>query len=168
MGPTSRISEMLKISQSEATKYCEEVRSISGLGDKLHYKTIAQYLVRYISENPSTQRMAELLRTPLPRIPSKKQLLRKKRLAAKKPKYRSARTPLQQRQITKEEKRVQRILRESESGSTSSPRDLVRTSIVDHQRVSPEKMAHCPHGVPLFKVCAICDPEKFREMNGFD
>ena len=26
----------------------------------------------------------------------------------------------------------------------------------------------CPHGLPYFKTCAICDPEKFRSENGTD
>jgi hypothetical protein len=48
------------------------------------------------------------------------------------------------------------------------PRYLVKSSVQDSQRVSESKLERCPHGVPRNKVCAICDPEKFREMVGFD
>jgi len=26
----------------------------------------------------------------------------------------------------------------------------------------------CPHGIPTFRICAICDPEGFREYTGID
>lgn len=45
---------------------------------------------------------------------------------------------------------------------------LIRHSKNDNERVSPDKLPHCPHGVPKGKICAICDPDKFREATGVD
>lgn len=51
---------------------------------------------------------------------------------------------------------------------TPLPSYMVRKSYFDHTRVAEEKLEHCPHGVPRSRVCAICDPDKFREMTGID
>jgi hypothetical protein len=51
---------------------------------------------------------------------------------------------------------------------TPSPSYIVRKSYLDYVRVPEEKLDHCPHGVPRFRVCGICDPDKFREMTGMD
>jgi|GEM_PF-5149191 len=43
---------------------------------------------------------------------------------------------------------------------------VVRRTKSDMERVSPNKLPHCPHGVPKGKICAICEPDKFREVTG--
>lgn len=53
-------------------------------------------------------------------------------------------------------------------GSNRPMRNLDHTTSLDHERVAREKLDHCPHGVPKYQVCAICDPEKFKEIMGFD
>jgi hypothetical protein len=45
---------------------------------------------------------------------------------------------------------------------------VIRKTINDEGRVSPKKLPHCPHGVPRGKICAICDPERFREYADVD
>jgi hypothetical protein len=45
---------------------------------------------------------------------------------------------------------------------------VVSHSIFDEERVSPEKLGHCPHGVPDGKLCAICDPDEFKRMTGIE
>lgn len=45
---------------------------------------------------------------------------------------------------------------------------LVRRTKSDYERVSPNNLRHCPHGVPTGKVCAICEPDKFRDVTGED
>ncbi len=39
---------------------------------------------------------------------------------------------------------------------------------VDHERVSSETLEHCPHGVPKTRVCAICDPARYKELYGVE
>jgi hypothetical protein len=156
MSRTSRLAQLLKVSPVAAASYCEQVRSITGLGPALHYKTIAQYVTRFVSEAPSAQRLAQLIQTT------------ELKTALKKPKKRS----VSRRPINWSNSEVYKSLRryqvEGRPGSSDRPDDAVRIPFSDHKRVSQEKLSHCPHGVPLIRVCAICDPEKFREMNGFD
>jgi hypothetical protein len=45
---------------------------------------------------------------------------------------------------------------------------VVRRTKNDYERVSPSKLRHCPHGVHIGKICAICEPDKFREATGED
>ena len=45
---------------------------------------------------------------------------------------------------------------------------VVRHTPIDDKRVSREKLPHCPHGVKKGNICAICEPEKFREITGED
>ncbi len=52
--------------------------------------------------------------------------------------------------------------------SNRSKRNLIYTTQLDHERVARDKLNHCPHGVPKHQVCAICDPEKFRENTGIE
>ena len=47
-------------------------------------------------------------------------------------------------------------------------KNLAFESVLDHQRLTPENVSHCPHGVPAGKICAICDPEGFRDTVGVD
>lgn len=48
----------------------------------------------------------------------------------------------------------------------TSAQDVTPYSKFDQERLSEKKLEHCPHGVPKTRVCAICDPEKFKEING--
>lgn len=43
---------------------------------------------------------------------------------------------------------------------------LIKRTKNDNERVLPNKLPHCPHGVPIGRICAICEPEKFRETTG--
>jgi hypothetical protein len=40
--------------------------------------------------------------------------------------------------------------------------DLSKSDIRDHYL----DMEKCPHGIPKFKLCAICDPKKYKAMWG--
>lgn len=35
-------------------------------------------------------------------------------------------------------------------------------------RLEPERAEKCPHGVPFYRKCAICDPEGFTESTGLE
>ncbi len=158
MSGSSRIAQLLKISPNEAMTYCEEVRSLSGLGTRLHYKVIAKYLAQNISQSPSPQKMVELIKTTKLNVPTKNQKKRPVLIQAKSRRW----------NIEKASKRAKRYQTDRFSKPIAPPSYVVRSSFLDSERVSNEKLDHCPHGVPKIKVCAICDPEKFREMNGFD
>ena len=161
MGPTYKIAELLKISFREAVAYCEEVRSASGLGPALHYKTIAQHLEQHLPEVPSAKSMAEIVKEnkllkPSPRNTQPKKV--KRQVLTKPVKQNSRRV----------RKRGKRSKFEWPKRPAPLPTYLVRTSYFDQERVSEQKLEHCPHGVPHGRVCAICDPKKFREMTGMD
>ena len=163
MGPTYKIAEMLKISYIEATKYCEDVRSRSELGSSLSYKVIAHYLAENLHEAPSSQRLAEIIKrygavaTPIKKVKIKKI----------KPLPPSAPRRWNISRAMKKEKRAKSRF-ERPTKPSPLPTYLVRTSYFDQERVSEQKLEHCPHGVPHGRVCAICDPKKFREMTGMD
>ena len=40
------------------------------------------------------------------------------------------------------------------------------TSILDRERVNPDRLERCPHGVPKGQVCCICNEKEFRDMTG--
>ena len=159
MGPTYKIAEMLKISPTAATVYCEEVRSMSGLGSTLHYKTIAQHVAQHLNEAPSPQRMVEFIKAnKLPILPAARAKLKKvSQLHAASFVKRAAPSRKRKKGKTK---------RYGYEKPVPPPSYLVRTSYFDQERVSEQKLEHCPHGVPHGRVCAICDPKKFREMTG--
>ncbi len=63
MSGSSRVAELLNISPKEAVSFCEQVRTLSGLGAPLQYKTIAQYLAQNLQkEVSSAQTIAEIIR----------------------------------------------------------------------------------------------------------
>lgn len=160
MGPTYKIAELLKISYREAVAYCEEVRAKSGLGAALHYKTIAQHLAQHRPESPSSQRLAEIItKNKLSSAPVKK---------SKPKKVKPSLPPKTPKLGVPRRSRIKRRSYERPEKPALLPSYLVRTSHLDRERVSKEKMEHCPHGVPKGRVCAICDPNKFREMTGID
>ena len=43
---------------------------------------------------------------------------------------------------------------------------VIRKTINDEKRVAPNRLPRCPHGVARGKICAICEPDKFREFTG--
>jgi hypothetical protein len=157
---TDRIAQLLQISPDAAVAYCEQVRAISRLGPKLQYKIINYYVSKYILLRPSPEQIAQWIRTEKSKIPS----LRRK---LKKEKHKTQTQP-RRWNISKAIRKDRAYRLPEPKPSTSLPKDVVRTSYLDHQRLSHEKMERCPHNIPKIKVCAICDPGKFREMNGFD
>ncbi|MBN2393204.1 MAG: hypothetical protein JXR84_20910 [Anaerolineae bacterium] len=43
-----------------------------------------------------------------------------------------------------------------------------RNAYVPPHRVTLDQLEKCPHGVPITRTCAICNPKKFREETGID
>lgn len=58
------------------------------------------------------------------------------------------------------------ILRNLPPKSNPKEKNVEPYDKLAHERISEQALAHCPHGVPKTRVCAICDPEKFKEING--
>jgi hypothetical protein len=163
MGRTYKIAELLKTSFSEAKKYCEEVRSISGLGSNLSYKTIAYHLAQHPAEVLSPEDMARIVKkypaVIQPVQPAKQK--KSKQVPLRKPKRWNI-----AKAVSKERRYTSQLDKPASPAPVSSY--AVRTSYFDHIRVSEQELEHCPHGVSRLKTCAICDPEKFREMTGMD
>jgi len=57
------------------------------------------------------------------------------------------------------------LIAESSLVASHKPTPRRRTAL-DEARTPIEDLHHCPHGVPLGQVCAICDPEGFHRMTG--
>jgi len=57
-----------------------------------------------------------------------------------------------------------------ERPGTSSGREpgVVSHNKLDDERVSRDKLGHCPHGVPKGMICALCDPEEYKRMTGIE
>jgi hypothetical protein len=53
-------------------------------------------------------------------------------------------------------------------GPTSREPGIVSHNKLDDERVSRDKLGHCPHGVPLGTICALCNPEEFKKMTGIE
>lgn len=159
MGKSQKIANLLKISLDDAVVYCEEVRQLTGLGLKLPYDVIAQYIKEYKSNRPTTIQIANL-------ISSQKNSINNSRF--EKPKKKLSRL----RGITLPPMAFGVLGTSVDAAEASNPsqpkQGLIHTSYLDHDRVSEEKLKHCPHGVLIGRVCAICDPQKFREMTGID
>jgi hypothetical protein len=45
---------------------------------------------------------------------------------------------------------------------------LQRSSILDQERVNPDRLERCSHGVPKGQVCCICNEKEFRNMTGIE
>lgn len=140
MGPTYKIAELLKISPIAAAAYCEQVRKLSGLGSKLTYKAILGFLVNNIRESPSPQRMVEIIQ--------------KDRLS-REGAWQPNETHLRHKKHT-------------HLKLPHMPKVILGPSFTSRERLPEEKLAHCPHGVPRGRICAICEPVKFREQTGID
>ena len=156
MNNTKLIAELLGISAKDAIAYCEEVRRRTGLGSALHYRAIAYYLILLQTISPSPLRIAEMINENKAKI-----VLGKKQ--TKSSKMKSGRW-----NVEKARAKEQRSLGERSAKPAPSPKNLIRNSPVDQERVSDDKLKHCPHGVAQGRICAICEPEKFREMTGID
>ena len=155
MGPTNKIAELLNMSSREVIAYCEEVRSISGLGAELQYKTIAQHLAQNPGESPSPQKMAEIVR-------ANKLVLPPKQVKSKKVKRPLPTRPVRWN-ISKALKRNERYRPPERAKSTSLPKNVTRGSFFDHERVSEDQLKHCPHGVAQGRICAICAPHNAKD-----
>jgi hypothetical protein len=160
MGPTYKIAELLKISPIAATAYCEKVRLLSGLGPRLQYKTIMTLLVQHTDE-ASPEKMAKLIGARKLSTASQTKINPKKMVSP-------FHAVIPNKRIQQKKRKGRKNRRFEELKPTPPPSYLVRTSYLDNERVSEQKLDHCPHGVPYGRVCAICDPRKFREMTGMD
>jgi hypothetical protein len=108
--------------------------------------------------------MAEIVRGNKELKPQSKKLQPKK--AKQKPIKKSAKQVTVSSARTRRKKK--RYTYERPERPAPLPSYMVRTSHLDRERVPEAKLEHCPHGVPHSKICAICDPQKFREMTGID
>jgi hypothetical protein len=160
MSGTNKVAILLDISFKDAGAYCHQVRVLSGMGPALHYKTIAQYLAHYIAELPSPQQLAEIIQTrKTPELLIKKVPIKQTRQDL----------PIDSLSLRSKGRKKQRRV---PFAALTKPNSILnqpdRNPSYDKERVSEERLVHCPHGVPHGRVCAICDPEKFREMTGMD
>ncbi len=57
---------------------------------------------------------------------------------------------------------------ESEPMRTDTGSRLPKNPLRSLNRLDPEKAETCPHGIPFYRKCAICNPEEFAEMTGWD
>jgi hypothetical protein len=51
-------------------------------------------------------------------------------------------------------------------GTTGHELGVISHSKLDDERVSRDSFDRCPHGVPKGMICAICNPEEYRNMVG--
>ena len=138
MSAISKIANLLNISIEAAIAYCEEVRRLSELGDRLPYKAIARCL-KNNRNDISSQSIAEFIKENkyyVLHLGSGNSVQYKTGKKAVKPKPQVDKTPLR--------------------------------LYPNQERVTEDKLKHCPHGIPFIRPCAICDPQKFREMTGID
>jgi hypothetical protein len=153
MGATARIAKHLGISSTEAAQYCEQVRLLSGLGSKLSYQTIFMHMLTIKHPKPTPEELADAVRHT---------------------KHHPIQAQKQQRKLPGPQEKVSIYERFDGSGGFGqhepSPMSagLTRRSLYDRQRVLPERLEHCPHGVPKGQICAICNPREFRQMTGID
>jgi hypothetical protein len=138
MSGRSKVANLLNISLEAATAYCDEVRQLSGLGIRLPYKAIARCLAKNLN-NTSSQTIAEIIKE------NKFEVL-----------HQGSGNSVQYKTNRKSVKPKPQV--------DKTPLRLYP----DQERVTEDKLKHCPHGIPLIRPCAICDPKKFREMTGID
>ncbi len=155
MGPTHEISIALRISFEDACSYCEVIRKLSGLGSRLQYRTIALLLRQNLSDS-SPVFVAEIIK-------------KNEHLLAQQ----ETRSSLSKKiKRTPKGVYVSRAVNMDEiydpTKKPPPPSGVVHTSQFDQERVTEDKLKHCPHGVSLLRTCAICEPKKFREMTGID
>lgn len=154
MGPIHEMSITLRISIEDACSYCEAIRKLSGLGSRLQYRTIALLLRQNLSDS-SPESVAEIIKNEhLIAQQETRSSLSKKIKRTPKGVY------------------VSRAVNMGEiydpTKKPPPPSGVVHTSHLDQERVTEDKLKHCPHGVPLIRLCAICEPKKFSEMTGID
>ena len=70
--------------------------------------------------------------------------------------------------LARAQKKFERNILKRSISSPANTREhnVAPYSKFDHERVSEERLKHCPHGVPKTRVCGICDPEKYKELTG--
>ena len=156
MGGANRVAYLLGIPVSDAISYCEEVRKLCGYGSRLHYTVIAGFMDKNPTDR-SPQHIAEKIKQ---NYPPEIQLPIQPKKKSRRPFYTGSYsvTPAS----------IGGGYYDLHTEKASKPSGIVHTSYFDQERVSPEKLEHCQHGVPLLRLCAICNPKKFREMTGID
>jgi hypothetical protein len=138
--PTERIASLLNISEVEAREFCIEIQRLtSGLPA---FRLIESYLVRHPTAN--AEEVASALSTQL----RSKGANRKKKACAKR--FYPGTLPGE---------RV-RFRNERGDNRTAGPSSRMTGKGVS---VAPQGMKKCPHGVPVYRKCAICDPLGFRD-----
>jgi len=60
------------------------------------------------------------------------------------------------------------IIANAPGGSSGREPGVVSHTMFDEERVSPDKLGHCPHGIPDGELCGICNHGEFKKMTGID
>lgn len=117
---------------------------------------------------PDPERLAQDVMGTLPAKVKKPHKDKRQKLPNKRKSYKSFGPPY----LTRSEKRVLRhgIPNTVDSPSTATGREpgVASHTKFDEERVSPDKLGHCPHGVPDGEPCGICNPEEFKRMTGIE
>jgi hypothetical protein len=147
---TQRIAELLNVSESTAKVFCLEVQACF-TGKVPRYSMILEQLRKTPNAPPREVAHAIQQRTSS-RSSRRKRRQRPTRPSPPRRLTNTAFTP-------PEEPFPEELLtpRYSYKRNTYKPRNRVELDSTDK----------CPHGVPTFRKCAICDPEGFREETGW-
>jgi len=151
-----RISESLRCSEEDARKFCNEVQKAIGKSPP-SYKVIADCIGSKEPNDFNVESVAKAL------LESGWDSSKKNKKSSKKAGKRS------KTGSTVRNFRFWDLPDSSSRASTSGREQGVESrSVFDKERFPLHKMKKCPHGVPTTRLCAICDPEKFKEMTGID
>jgi len=141
MKPVDEVARLRRCELPAARSFCEEVQSYCQ-GSAPTFKAIAQQLA--VQPQATAEQIASRIRS----LPRSKTPRRKRR-------KRNSYKPDSADQ-------VERDMHASVSGWGSRRKN----PLLSKSRVERSKVKTCPHGIPFYQTCAICNSEKFHEMIG--
>lgn len=144
MSKLRQVAKSLNITDNEAFLICQAVQRECG-GKIPTYQTIADCLIAHPELRNNPKEIAQIIRETLIRPESVKG------------------------KCSKRTRVVKPIIHQTHPGVSLHEEYTTSSPIMSRDpRQYTDHLPKCPHGIPLFRTCAICDPKKFQQENNMD
>lgn len=159
----SRVATVLCISEAEAQKFIRRVRTL------LSAPPNDVWIARCLEEHPHLPHTPEAVAAKMKASGWVSPATRERKEGQPSSKAKQGNQPRARTGGTRQSSgRRQGFKRRRQPPPTwNDPTDAAADPF-DPARVPLGRLGKCPHGVPLTDVCAICDPEKFKQRGGVE
>lgn len=193
MSVKHQIAILMETTDIQAVNFCVTVREILGVGESLKFNVILNKLKLKRKPFPTPKMLAAEIKIDVIRewVREKKPDNLKQNIIVQRPLIKAKTEKFLNRSVArnlpaKKELPKQRIdysglpygkiapgggigsVKLWDDGNEREYAPKKEYSFFDSKRVSDNDLDHCPHGIPKYQLCAICDPVRFRFETGID